>query len=486
MTLETQSLNLNARQILIKRLSTVQSLDYTGPIGELVLDTTLKLLRIQDGVTPGGILITSANYLASQVANLQSQINSILSNVDPNAIDSITEVLANVQALLGNNVEYALVNNGFFANLSNTGDLILDGDLLPKDHLSQSLGSSTKAWANLYVGSNTIFLGNTPISLTNNGLQIGTTGNLLPIFANIKFPDGSIQRSAVDQTMVANIFTVLSPNVAANLVAIDSSISNATSYFRSIVAEEVEDIRANLAALSKTWENPHTNNTWYSNEYHSGARVVNVERGTGIAVPMETNDYATLLTEYDASDDSINIITISRTAYPDFAVVVEGSEIGTVINANVFIGGNYVDVTAMAVQGNVYRISLNNSIPAYPANEALVITYDTTNAGIPVAWFNANTSPSGSENFRGAVIDYHAFSQDSGTIIGTIRIANDEGQNYVSHSETGSGISSLGTNILWGRFGGKEDKLYYYRTDGASMPIAIHWVAKMFYGADSL
>ena len=139
MTLDSQSLNLNARQILIKRLNQVQAEAYIGPLGELIYDTTQNLLRIQNGLTPGGIIFTNralvdslldsletqinANVAAvqtqvtnnlsnaqqqftqvtsnfgnvnSRLANLQSQITSILSNVDPAVIDSFTEVLANV------------------------------------------------------------------------------------------------------------------------------------------------------------------------------------------------------------------------------------------------------------------------------------------------------------------------------------------------------------------------------------------------------
>lgn len=59
MTIDPQALSFNTRQLLIKRLSTVEALGYTGPLGELIIDSTLKLLRIQDGSTPGGILIPS-------------------------------------------------------------------------------------------------------------------------------------------------------------------------------------------------------------------------------------------------------------------------------------------------------------------------------------------------------------------------------------------------------------------------------------------
>lgn len=71
MSIDPQTLIFNTRQLLIKRLSTVQCLSYTGPMGELVIDTGLKLLRVQDGTTAGGILIPSA----SQPRNLDGGLS---------------------------------------------------------------------------------------------------------------------------------------------------------------------------------------------------------------------------------------------------------------------------------------------------------------------------------------------------------------------------------------------------------------------------
>ena len=46
--------NVNVRQILLKRGNTTQSTSYTGPVGELTLDTDLDTVRVHDGVTAGG------------------------------------------------------------------------------------------------------------------------------------------------------------------------------------------------------------------------------------------------------------------------------------------------------------------------------------------------------------------------------------------------------------------------------------------------
>lgn len=243
MTLNSQSLNLNARQILFKRLSTAQSLVYTGPLGEIIIDANLKLLRVQDGVTAGGHLMVTDNV----TANLQSQIDFIKSNLDPAAIDSLTEIMANVNALLANNAESQLINSGFYANLTTTGNLILDGSLLPKNHLTQDLGSASKAWRNLYISNATAYFGNAALTVTNNGLQVFNSNNqLMPLIGNVKFPDGTIQLTAVDQEIVANIFYLLTPNVSANLNAIHTDVTNAISYFGNLANAAVTTVQANL------------------------------------------------------------------------------------------------------------------------------------------------------------------------------------------------------------------------------------------------
>lgn len=249
MTIDPQTLSLNTRQVLIKRLSTTQSLAYTGPMGELVIDTTLKLLRIQDGSTPGGILITSADYLATQVDNVQSQINSILNNIDPTALDSLSEIVANVNALIANNVESQLVNSGFYANLTATGNLILDGSLLPKNHEAQDLGSPTRAWRDLYISNATAYFGNASLTVTDNGLQVFNSANqAISLIGNVKFPDGTTQSTAVNQSMVANIFYLLTPNVSASLVTIHTDVTNAISYFGNLANAAVTTVQANLQA----------------------------------------------------------------------------------------------------------------------------------------------------------------------------------------------------------------------------------------------
>ena len=132
-------------------------------------------------------------------------------------------------------------------------------------------------------------------------------------------------------------------------------------------------------------------------------------------------------------------------------------------------------------EGVDYVFTLTEDIPAYVANANVIVTYSTTNVGVPVQWFDPTLAVTGNANFHGASIDYHALSEGSGTIIGHIKIAVNDNKTYVTHSETASGDTTVGTSILWGRLANNEHKLYYYKSDGSSGPISIQWTSKLFY-----
>ena len=49
-------------KIVLKRGTTAKALAYTGPVGEVVVDTDLRSLRVQDNVTPGGVLLSKDGH----------------------------------------------------------------------------------------------------------------------------------------------------------------------------------------------------------------------------------------------------------------------------------------------------------------------------------------------------------------------------------------------------------------------------------------
>jgi glyoxylate utilization-related uncharacterized protein len=83
--------NIVINQILIKRGNTSASSTYTGPLGELIFDTGLKTLRLQDGATAGGTSILATN---TQVWALSNSI-STLSGINATFSANITALSAN-------------------------------------------------------------------------------------------------------------------------------------------------------------------------------------------------------------------------------------------------------------------------------------------------------------------------------------------------------------------------------------------------------
>jgi hypothetical protein len=123
-------------------------------------------------------------------------------------------------------------------------------------------------------------------------------------------------------------------------------------------------------------------------------------------------------------------------------------------------------------------IRIDDASVSYSLGDTVYVR--TGEGGNPVIWFNGR-----GDNFRGAVIDLHAYSQRSGTIIGTIWISRDSGRNTISHIETKSGNDSNIEDLdLWFRFDGNERRIYARRLDNESDRIKIQWIAKLFYGSE--
>jgi hypothetical protein len=132
------------------------------------------------------------------------------------------------------------------------------------------------------------------------------------------------------------------------------------------------------------------------------------------------------------------------------------------------------DSTWTNQNGNQWRIeTYNGGFSGY---------YDGNN---DLEWWYAGNSPGGDANWRGAIIEYHAFV-GSGNIIGTIHIANDYDQNgEVTHTENISGNSSTNGWIFWYAGSWQRGSLFVRNTSGNDNDISVQWTARMFYGSEN-
>jgi len=130
-------------------------------------------------------------------------------------------------------------------------------------------------------------------------------------------------------------------------------------------------------------------------------------------------------------------------------------------------------------KGYGVTIPLNGQNLNYDDGDTIYFRYDA--GGVPVTWWDKADLPGGGGNFRGATIDYHAFTGDS-TWIGTIHIVDDDGEDHITHTEAQSGSSDGENDDLW--YVTSEGQIRYRRIDGAAKTLKVQWGAKVFYGSE--
>ena len=131
-----------------------------------------------------------------------------------------------------------------------------------------------------------------------------------------------------------------------------------------------------------------------------------------------------------------------------------------------------------SIVGNETVLSITTPV-TYNQGDTIYFRY--TGGGTPTVWWNKNELPGGGGNFRGAIIDYHAYT-GSGTIIGTIHIVDDDGEENITHTEVSSGGTSNEYDDLW--FVTTEGQIKYRRIDGSGRTLKVQWTAKVFYGSE--
>lgn len=138
--------NVHIQQVLLRRGNTAQASSYIGPVGEVIIDTDLGTIRVQDGNIAGGVNILAtqaqvnlinanitstrsnlANVIASTNANLASAVNTINNNISViTGIDAT--FVANINTLLANAATQQTAIDSLVANIgqggtANTGNI---------------------------------------------------------------------------------------------------------------------------------------------------------------------------------------------------------------------------------------------------------------------------------------------------------------------------------------------------------------------------
>jgi hypothetical protein len=199
--------NVNVTKLLFKRGNTAQNAAYTGINGEITVDTQAKTLRVHDGVTIGGNIVTAgamASYIPTDPTITSIQANVAAANAAISAITGIdTSLLANAATqqtqinLLNANVTAA---NALIPNL-----IAISSNIIPAANVTYSLGSEQFQWRDLWVSNNTIYIGNTPIRVDGSTLLV----NGAPVSGGSTYGNAN----------VAAYLPTYTGNIAANIVS---------------------------------------------------------------------------------------------------------------------------------------------------------------------------------------------------------------------------------------------------------------------------
>jgi hypothetical protein len=211
-------------------------------------------------------------------------------------------------------------------------------------------------------------------------------------------------------------------------------------------------------------------------------RIEEVHGFNSVAVTEKAVGNTITSTAFATNADNTNSVVIDATgaAYTNLIGLANGPvqySIQVSLDQNNWITGQIIDGSD---QVNVVVAFYNQA--RLPVTEDDTVYYRTVVGGEPVRWWDKADLPGGSSNFRGAVIDYHAYT-NSGSIVGTIHIVDDDGDEYITHTEVASGGSSAEFIDLW--FVDTEGSICFRRTDGVGSALRIQWTAKVFYGSQT-
>jgi hypothetical protein len=310
-------------------------------------------------------------------------------------------------------------------------DLTVGGDIVPNTANGGNLGSIDKPFRSLFVSNNTVFLGGVPLSLEpgTNELRV----NNVPISQTITYAD------------IPNSPTV--PADISDLTDTDGLLGGRVK-LESPGDRRIEEVYG-YKSVSVTARGTINLTAIASRDYTGAARIWVNSTTTTIDEILNDTTAAGITdnTTIEFSVDNTNWYRWAGTAF-------DGDDRGFVVN-------------------------LNGATLTYSQGDTVYFRY--VGGAAPVVWWNKSELPGGSSDFRGAVIDYHAYTGES-TIIGTIHIVDDDGEEHITHTEVQSGTEDGENDDLW--VVTDEGQIKYRRIDSESKTLKIQWAAKVFYGSE--
>jgi hypothetical protein len=363
----TQSIEI--KKVLLKRGNTAQSTSYTGPNGEVTMDTTIKTIRIHDGVTAGGHLIpTQANmqsYANAAVASGLAAVNANVSALTAN-VTALTSSATAANTAMKSYVDSQITSivGGAPTVLDTLGEIAtaLNNDANVAATLTNSIAAVNGNVANL----------TTNVSSINSDVANLTT-NVSSINSDVANLTTNVSSIAGD---VANLTTNVS-SIAGNITTINNTLANITvPNLQSVTTDIIPatDIAYDIGSLTNRFRDIYlSTNTIYlgtnavgidasgqlviSESYQGGEGVgdiASVEWTTSSNLEIRTSDTSSFVAKFDSlkNGDTFELLTGSVSFPADTVVTVNGTVTKTLDGS-----GNYYDFVIpvdVASQSNVY------------------------------------------------------------------------------------------------------------------------------------
>ena len=241
--------NVAINRILFRRGNTAVTSVYTGPLGEIVIDTDLDSIRVQDGVTAGGSILATQASLANATANVtsltsnaasqQSQIGNLIANtaVLSGRIGATESNIALIQADVTTLVANAGAQAGSIATLTTNAAVQSGAIATLESNAAVQAGAIATLQSQVYGNANVAsylptYSANTAAVLTTASQPYVTSlGNLVALQASgafsttgIIYANAGVSASGTTSTASGSFRVLGGAGISGNLLA--GSIEN--------------------------------------------------------------------------------------------------------------------------------------------------------------------------------------------------------------------------------------------------------------------
>jgi hypothetical protein len=377
-------------------------------LANLEIASNALLTALSDTSTNiSNLVTTTSNNITTNLTNASNSIyftnynayTDSASNIITHAIDTTSNAFVDkISKITLENVKPGSSNKFIVDNIYK-GDLLVSnlttiGNILPSSNLAFDIGSETMRWKDLYLAQNSIYLGNTIVSVdaATNSMQVtsstantsvtvskikladATTAN----FTEIKYEDGDIQATSYKQD--GNIDSAVSTRKTTDMVPEGSS----NLYFKSSLAAPI------VGASNLVSSNYASNLAISTDSRISNLNADQINISTGPNKFIQNNRFTGILTvnaSMQASNLSVTdtLTDIQTDIYQTENIVIQGNDIFSIrqsyktdeVAQVVDFKKNTAKVMTMNQYGIGIGLSANPVAAMYSDSNALYIKGDT-------------------------------------------------------------------------------------------------------------